>query len=456
MEVEQRAFSSWTAPSSHKEVEQIRGLGSALASCLTTLEPAETECEGRKPCSWHPYRQPHVSPMPRRSHKKSRAGCSECKRRHLKCDETKPKCINCVTAHLRCPYEDEPRLVSDYVPSPSQEPVRETTTSTASTPSRSPTSTTTILSHAQTPGDTALNLLHLELLYHWSNDLCRMFWFSTDGPYQTYSDTCVKQGLRHPFLMRQILATSALHISITRPDRRAIYRQHATQLQAEALADFNPTLHALDENNVVAAFLVSSLIGMHVFCETFLFREGTNPSFTSTLDSLIGCINLLQGVRSVIDSWWEFLCTTELGPIVSLDLERQQGPTKTPVDLGDLNRMIDSADVGAVSREAYKRAVVELETIFAAQTNLQELEANVQANMLFSWLVIVPREYVDLLSARRPEALVILAYYAINLHYRRKFWAINGAGEYLIQGISAHLGKHWDQWLAWPRQVITA
>ena len=315
-------------------------------------------------------------------------------------------------------------------------------------------STTNLASSSQVSSDAELNMLHLELIYHWSNSLYKSFLLSGDGPSQIYADTCIKHGLRHPFLMRQILATSALHISIEHPDQRAFYHQHANQLQSEALAGFNATLQGLNESNIVAAFLVSSLIGTHVFCETFQFREATNNTFNSTLDSLIGCINLLRGIRSVISDWWPSLCESEIGPVLLSAHEKRKAHEHVSTDMGALNRMVDAADIGIASREAYKETIQELETLFAAQSELDDQEASTSANMIFSWLVLAPKEYVELLSARRPEALVILSYYAVNLHYRSKFWAINDAGEFLIQGISLHLGRHWDQWLAWPRQVI--
>jgi len=278
---------------------------------------------------------------------------------------------------------------------------------------------------------------------------------STDGPDRTYSDTCINHGLRHSFLMRQILATSALHLSILRQDQRAFYHQHATQLQSEALAGYNAILQDLNETNIVAAFLVSSLIGMHVFCDTFLVREDTEHTFNSTLDSLIGCTNLLRGIRSVISDWWVFLCQSELSEILLSAGKKREAYTNAPVNLADLNKMVHAADIGTTSKEAYKEAVRQLEVVFAAQADMENPEASTSANMIFSWLVLVPKEYVELLSARRPEALVILSYYAVNLHYRKGFWAINDAGRFLIEGISSHLGRHWDQWLAWPRQVAS-
>ncbi|KAK1634794.1 hypothetical protein BDP81DRAFT_53220 [Colletotrichum phormii] len=40
----------------------------------------------------------------RRAHKKSRKGCGNCKLRRVKCDETKPRCVQCVSYGVTCSY----------------------------------------------------------------------------------------------------------------------------------------------------------------------------------------------------------------------------------------------------------------------------------------------------------------------------------------------------------------
>lgn len=42
----------------------------------------------------------------RRTHKKSRRGCTECKRRHIRCDEGRPACTNCNIAERACSFLD--------------------------------------------------------------------------------------------------------------------------------------------------------------------------------------------------------------------------------------------------------------------------------------------------------------------------------------------------------------
>jgi hypothetical protein len=43
-------------------------------------------------------------PTPRKGHTKSRLGCSSCKRRKIKCQETKPSCGHCVKGGIKCEY----------------------------------------------------------------------------------------------------------------------------------------------------------------------------------------------------------------------------------------------------------------------------------------------------------------------------------------------------------------
>ncbi|KAJ9659164.1 hypothetical protein H2198_003306 [Neophaeococcomyces mojaviensis] len=305
------------------------------------------------------------------------------------------------------------------------------------------------VSETTPPASGEFNVVHLELLYFWSTESHRSFMVSSAAPL-VYADTCIRQGLRHPFLMQQILATSALHLSIERPSQKTFYRHHATQLQATALAEFKTILQKLDESNIVSAFLFSSLVGLHVFCDTFSSGE---TDFNQVLDSLISCINLLRGVRSIIGGWWTYLLTTELSPILTVAADKRQAGEDNPYPLRDLADLIAEADIGAASREAYQETLKELERGFADQVQLSADEGATTANMIFAWLVIVPKEYVELLSQRRPEALIILSHYAVLLHYRRHFWAIGDSGKFLVEGITSHLGKHWEKWLTWPKSI---
>ncbi|KOC14470.1 hypothetical protein AFLA70_5g008200 [Aspergillus flavus AF70] len=47
----------------------------------------------------------------RRAHRKSRHGCTNCKQRRVKCDETRPYCQNCTRRNNTCVYVTPVRFI---------------------------------------------------------------------------------------------------------------------------------------------------------------------------------------------------------------------------------------------------------------------------------------------------------------------------------------------------------
>jgi hypothetical protein len=65
-------------------------------------------------------------PIPRKGHTKSRRGCFNCKKRKIKCQETRPMCGNCDKSGIPCQYpkalHSAPSPISVSVPSPIMQP----------------------------------------------------------------------------------------------------------------------------------------------------------------------------------------------------------------------------------------------------------------------------------------------------------------------------------------------
>ncbi|KAK3304553.1 uncharacterized protein B0T15DRAFT_399348 [Chaetomium strumarium] len=81
------------SPASQHRTPQRRLLPSGP---LTTTRSQQHE-------SWPPAAQPKQR-LERRGHTKSRRGCFNCKRRRIKCQETRPACGHCVKQGLKCEY----------------------------------------------------------------------------------------------------------------------------------------------------------------------------------------------------------------------------------------------------------------------------------------------------------------------------------------------------------------
>lgn len=69
-------------------------------------------------------------PIPRKGHTKSRRGCFSCKKRKIKCQETKPRCENCQKVGIICEYSRSAvdSLVKFLSPTPQVVPLQSTPT----------------------------------------------------------------------------------------------------------------------------------------------------------------------------------------------------------------------------------------------------------------------------------------------------------------------------------------
>jgi hypothetical protein len=352
--------------------------------------------------------------------------------------------LNCSTAWRSCSYPDK-----NASPAASTPPPHPASHSTASPEA--------LVIIGQTLDDfpiqqaeeqLSVNMHHLELLHHFSTET-----FKSSGmdelKAQISCQMIVKSGLSTPYLMHEILAFASLHLSILRPGQREFYAHQAAQLQTHAVSLFNRTKADITADNCIPMFFFSSILGVHVLCETLAFRD---DDFNAFLDRFINYIHLHRGVRAVAGQSWELLLQTELRPI--LEDGQRLPPIREGVrqECSELQTLIKFADLDPSSIKACQQAIVYLQGGIHAQRTLPGTEGG--ANMVYAWPVLVPAEYVDLLVQRRPEALIILAYYAVILHYHRELWAVGEAGRFLIQSVTTQLGTHWEKWLAWPNDVL--
>ncbi|KKA27246.1 hypothetical protein TD95_003175 [Thielaviopsis punctulata] len=87
---------------------------------------------------------------PRRSHRKSRAGCKRCKLRKIKCDEVHPRCGNCVKHGVACDFQN-PEIVEELLAAATPLPTPQTPASVSSFSG----SSTVIIPDSPSPNHTA-------------------------------------------------------------------------------------------------------------------------------------------------------------------------------------------------------------------------------------------------------------------------------------------------------------
>lgn len=66
------------------------------------------------------------------------------------------------------------------------------------------------------------------------------------------------------------------------------------------------------------------------------------------------------------------------------------------------------------------------------------------------WAAIMERQYIDLLKAKEPMALVLLAHFGVALHVSREYWWSGNWGRQIVKAVYDMLDDHWRCWVQWP------
>ena len=288
----------------------------------------------------------------------------------------------------------------------------------------------------------------MELFYQFFSNTAKTLLPGALG--EVYSQAAASSSFTNPFLMYAIMGVTAFHLSIIRPSRKEHYRLLATSYQAKSLANFHNVLDYLDANNCVAVLVFSHQTGIQSFLDTF-HSTSSEQHFGHFLDSLVSSIGVIRGIHAIIIPWWQTLLATEVGKIM-MDTNYRNTSSEGR-ETHALSKLIEDAELTQGIRETYQECISGLQRHFNQQAHLSD-EHLATPHTIFAWWMMAPPDFQRLLRERRPEALVVLAYYAVILHYRQKSWVIGNAGKTLVQGISLHLGSQWDRWLEWPQEQV--
>jgi hypothetical protein len=296
--------------------------------------------------------------------------------------------------------------------------------------------------------DPGLNIRQLELLHQFITATYTTF-SDEEEVREVWKTGVVRMSFAHPYLMYELLAISALHLAHCRPENSTGYYTTSTELQTQALNSFNSVQREVTASNCAPVLIFTSLLAVHVLAEPP--RTATSDP-SQYLDHVIHCIMLMRNIQKlVIHDWYDHLKDTELKPMFTLRPEAAER-YQVPRPCLDLSKLTDDPDLGEQAKEAYNAAIERL-IWFYTISNVPNKKYN-SVRWLLAWPIQLNAAYLDRLNQRRPEALVILAYFAVVLMFYKGCWVVGDSGQLLIHAISSHLGPHWAEWMAWPLSFI--
>ncbi|KAH1350716.1 hypothetical protein KXV81_007808 [Aspergillus fumigatus] len=355
-----------------------------------------------------PPDQPQSPPYhARRPHKKSRAGCLTCKRRRVKCDETRPFCRRCEKLGAPCSYGGSPR----------SQDLQKTNEPDGTVCSLSLKSLESMVSRVlatdsdcfdistwKTANDTRpVTIVAFQHFTKYSTD-------TVGNPFirQVMKSDMIRVAFGCPHLMYTILGVGSLHLNRIRPQdptwRLAevyFWQQAIKAYQAALSSKVSP--HNVDE-------LLSTCMFMGI---TSLCPDRFQPTDSWVLTNAPGAMNWLclqSGIRTIIklagpyiqsSIWASAFQQTHQEEVQLYEEGVPQGREGLDPDLADLCGIDDSTT--AASMNPYYEPLRLLAAISGLEKNMKN------AAQCASFMGRLDNDFLALLRERDPPALLILA-----------------------------------------------
>ncbi|KAH7145423.1 hypothetical protein B0J13DRAFT_474079 [Dactylonectria estremocensis] len=373
----------------------------------------------------------------KRAHSKSRAGCKTCKRRRVKCDESRPTCHNCILRNEPCIYPSSEDSGLKHWPS--------TTTTVSSDLTKSAHSSTLLRQPLFMPSpDRGVDDMKLLWFYTTNAETTRTVY--EDGRSNRINHILKSQiprlAFETPFLMDCLLATSALQLQLLNQEinasRAVRYRARACQGYREAIEEARPeTFPAL-----IACSLLLTNLSSHMFRE-----EDTKELY------IIDWMILWRGICLVIEMvsprglWESGMAELIFRPSIDLN----QAALNIPSNLLSMILAIEVRDPEFPNITAYHTTLGYLGSLYH---NLSNGFSPTMSLRVITWFTYLPNEFVELCRQRKPRALVILGHYMMFLKTIDDVWWAKGISDREIRGIIHYLGDAWLPYLVKPRLTM--
>ncbi|KAF2716829.1 hypothetical protein K431DRAFT_323546 [Polychaeton citri CBS 116435] len=354
--------------------------------------------------------------------KKSRNGCTRCKRRRVKCDERLP-CSNCARRNEAC---------------------------SLLTSQSSPASTT---AQSSTGIDTSDWLQDLELMHHYALEDQVFGTERRPRVQEIWRKVVPELAAKHPFLMHSILALSAIHIAKQRPAESVKYQDICAKHQSVALERVHELIPNMNADNANAIFAFSASVSAISLARATLIAEQRMAPYHISMDEVAETILLTQGVRSIVRRAYQWV---RHGP---LDELLNGFATPEGADVGievydrfeALNKMLDSfcGDVETLRlcREASDNLLDSYKCV-----RWHAAENDLESGIVVRWIAMADQSLARLIQNHHPPALVLLAHYVVLFVTMRSGWFIHDWPQYVFRGIEMAIDPDFSEWLEWPRQ----
>ncbi|KAI0380758.1 hypothetical protein F5Y04DRAFT_91353 [Hypomontagnella monticulosa] len=362
----------------------------------------------------------------RRAHHKSRAGCTTCKAKKVKCDEKQP-CSYCVKRQLQCSL------------APSLSPRTEGGSGSGSrTPEITAQSTKTPL-FAFTDFGLYRHFTKSTALAHADDSASVTVWL----------ETIPDLAIQYPYLLHLILALAALHMRSTAPEQTKFLERIADEHQAKAIPLFREALATSSAETVLPLFACSCLFVPYYFAAA---KDASSLLFNEETGLLAEWLVLIQGCAAITVQHNATIMRSPLRVILGdLHTPKVEDFSNGPTD-ARLVHLEEELPIAPEHREAYAQVMVHLRLCFylsdGADTPLN------RKNAALRFPPLMGKRFREHLAGKHPAALIIMAYWCVLLHRVEDRWWLKERVEPLLLKIEELVPREYTSLMSWPLEEV--
>lgn len=362
-----------------------------------------------------------------------------CRGRRVRCDLQRPVCGNCTKRKVDCAYQKEPDQQQQQTVS--QQAGGRAVVGTSGIP----------------PVAAGFTARDVQLIYHYSTSTCLTL-SDDDTRHAVWQTTVPELAFKHDFLLYGLFALAAFHRCRTMPNVTPTERLALVGLGRHykqwGLTSYIPLLQHSSDENCHALFAFSLLIGSLCLAELQYDYEDASYSAMDFFTGLVGISNLLSGSVALAHQHRPALREGNLAPLLGSDL--RPGAIETfPSGLRHaLETVLEAArvnspDLPSSDKDACVTALRRLGLLYPMGGHPPCTRA-----ALIAWPVLGGKDFLDLMHARDPFALICLAHYGAVLHQNKHVWFLDGLGARLVSAVLEFVPVCAVKFLEWAVRTV--
>ena len=378
----------------------------------------------------------------RRTHTKSRLGCSQCRKRRVKCDEKAPECTSCSQRGETCVYLRFPTKSTPITPAALGAPSNGSPSpSVAGTCYNSPAANDAQQHIAEESAWSHDRVRELELLHHWCLKTSRSFTPDLVDLFQGY---LVKEAFKTSHLMEALLALAAFHIACEtdNPNTSRDLTSTGMSYQTRAIAALRTALTSLSPEECDPVFASSVLIMVCVMVSPFL-PVGHRETFNFNAEAILPLADILRGLELVIATSQRKVQQGPLSGMFNVAWPSLPHATVSPI-IEDLRRLNASKSDPPTSL-VFGHAISALERKILNDT------------AVFPLIALAGLKFIERLKLQDDVAMTIFMVWGALMTMADNQWWATFSGKHLVHETSSILSTKGDEYsriTSWCRREV--